>query len=236
MSKRVATKQKVETKVKTTKVTVEPSKRVEEVIVIKKKVNPYIDNYSYVETKNILNTNPRFQVVVEHRRKGDILGDGNFEETSYQRQVFSQGGNRPKLPPQDQKLRGNKSEVKMVKQAAPRTGTQTTTTTKKTTTRTTTTSRDTKTRDTKPKDTKTRDKNPVSSSGKKEKIEETTMRRRNEGTGTKTQTKTETKTTSSGLRGQQQSKTSSKTTTTTTKLGEKEEGTKSRSRKREAKK
>jgi hypothetical protein len=228
MSKRVATKQKVETKVKTTKVTVEPSKRVEEVIVIKKKVNPYIDNYSYVETKNILNTNPRFQVVVEHRRKGDILGGGNFEETSYQRQVYSQGGNRPKLPAQEQKLRGNKSEVKMTKQTAPRT--QTTTTTKKTT-RTTTTTKDTKTRD-----TKTRDKNPVSATGKKEKVEETTMRRRNEGTGTKTQTKTETKTTSSGLRGQQQSKTSSKTTTTTTKLGEKEEGTKSRSRKREAKK
>ena len=228
MSKRVA-KQKVETKVKTTKVTVEPSKRVEEVIVIKKKVNPYIDNYSYVETKNILNTNPRLQVVVEHRRKGDILGGGNFEETSYQRQVFSQGGNRPKLPPQDQKLRGNKSEVKMVKQAAPRTGTQTTTTTKKTTTRTTT-------RDTKPKETKTRDKNPVSSSGKKEKIEETTVRRRNEGTGTKTQTKTETKTTSSGLRGQQQSKTSSKTTKTTTKLGDTDDGAKSRTRKREAKK
>jgi hypothetical protein len=230
MSKR-AVKPKVESKVKTTsKVVVEPSKRVEEVIVIKKKINPYIDNYSYVETKNILNTNPRFQVVVEHRRKGDILGGGNFEETSYQRQVYSQGGNRPKLPAQEQKLRGNKSEVKMTKQTAPRTGTQTTTTTKKTT-RTTTTTKDTKTRD-----TKTRDKNPVSATGKKEKVEETTMRRRNEGTGTKTQTKTETKTTSSGLRGQQQSKTSSKTTTTTTKLGEKEEGTKSRSRKREAKK
>ena len=221
MSKR-AVKPKVESKVKTTsKVVVEPSKRVEEVIIIKKKINPYIDNYSYVETKNILNTNPRFQVIVEHRRKGDILGGGNFEETSYQRQVFSQGGNRPNLPPQDQKLRGNKSEVKMVKQTAPRTGTQTTT--KKTTTRTT-------------RETKTRDKNPVSSSGKKEKIEETTVRRRNEGTGTKTQTKTETKTTSSGLRGQQQSKTSSKTTKTTTQLGDKDEGAKSRTRKREAKK
>ena len=230
MSKR-AVKPKVESKVKTTsKVVVEPSKRVEEVIVIKKKINPYIDNYSYVETKNILNTNPRFQVVVEHRRKGDILGGGNFEETSYQRQVYSQGGNRPKLPAQEQKLRGNKSEVKMTKQTAPRTGTQTTTTTKKTT-RTTTTTKDTKTRD-----TKTRDKNPVSATGKKEKVEETTMRRRNEGTGTKTQTKTETKTTSSGLRGQQQSKTSSKTTTTTTKLGDKDDGAKSRTRKREAKK
>jgi len=56
-------------------------KRVEETIIIKKKVNPYIDNYSYVETKNILNNNPRFQVIVEHRRKGDIIGGGNFEET-----------------------------------------------------------------------------------------------------------------------------------------------------------
>ena len=181
------------------KVDIEPGKRVEEIIVIKKKINPYIDNYSYVETKNILNQNPRFQVIVEHRRKGDILG-GNFEETSYQRQVFSQGGSRPKLPAQDQKLRSNKSEVKM--KQAPKS--QTTTTQK--TTRTTTT-------------TKTKDKNPVSSSGKKEKVEETTMKRRNEGTGTKTQTKTETKTTSSGLRGQQKTSTSSKTTTTTTKLG-----------------
>jgi len=197
-----AVKTKSEPKVKTVKkVTNEPSRRVEETIVIKKKVNPYIDNYSYVETKNILNNNPRFQVIVEHRRKGDILG-GNFEETSYQRQVYSQGESRPKLPAQDQKLRSNKSEVKMMKQAPK----SQTTTTKKTTRTTTTT-------------TKTKDKNPVSSSGKKEKVEETTMKRRNEGTGTKTQTKTESKTTSSGLRGQQKTSTSSKTTTTTTKLG-----------------
>lgn len=183
-------------------------KRVEETIIIKKKVNPYIDNYSYVETKNILNNNPRFQVIVEHRRKGDIIGGGNFEETSYQRQVYSQGGNRPNLPAQDQKLRSNKSEVKMMKQtvtksgSAPRGG-QTTTTTKKTTTTTKTT---------------TREKKPVSSTGGKEKVVETTMKRRNEGTGTKTQTKTESKTTTSGLRGQQTTSTSSKTTTTTTKI------------------
>ena len=191
------------------KVDIEPGKRVEEIIVIKKKINPYIDNYSYVETKNILNNNPRFQVIVEHRRKGDIIGGGNFEETSYQRQVYSQGGNRPNLPAQDQKLRSNKSEVKMMKQSvtksgsAPRGG-QTTTTTKKTTTTTTKTT--------------TREKKPVSSTGGKEKVVETTMKRRNEGTGTKTQTKTESKTTTSGLRGQQTTSTSSKTTTTTTKI------------------
>lgn len=187
-----AVKTKAETKVKTTtKVVVEPGKRVEETIVVKKKVNPYVDNYSYVETKNILNKNPRFQVIVEHKRKGDIIG-GNFEETSYQKQVFSQGGNRPKLQAAEQKLRGNKSENK------------------------------------KPKENKPKEKNPVSASGKKEKIEETTVKRRNEGTGTKTQTKTESKTTSSGLRGQQTTKTSSKTTTTTTKLGgeEKKRGAK----------
>ncbi len=119
---RRAVNPKAETKVKkTTKVVVEPSKRVEETIIIKKKVNPYVDNYSYVETKNIRNLNPRFQVTVEHKRLGDIIG-GNFEETSYQRQVYSQGGNRPKLPAQEQKLRGIKSEVKMVKQTAPRGG------------------------------------------------------------------------------------------------------------------
>lgn len=232
---RRAVNPKAETKVKkTTKVVVEPSKRVEETIIIKKKVNPYVDNYSYVETKNIRNLNPRFQVTVEHKRLGEIIG-GNFEETSYQRQVYSQGGNRPKLPAQEQKLRGIKSEVKMVKQTAPRGGApQSQTASTKKTTRTTTTT--TKTRETKTRDTKPKDKNPVSSSGKKEKIVETTMKRRNEGTGTKTQTKTETKTTSSGLRGQQTSKTSSKTTTTTTKLGDKGDGDRSRSRKREAKK
>lgn len=202
-----AVKPKAEIKTKTTnKVTIEPNKRVEETIVIKRKVNPYIDNYSYVETKNILNKNPRFQVIVEHRRKGDIIGGGNFEETSYQRQVYSQGGNRPKLPAQEQKLRSNRSEVKMMKQGSAPRGGQTTTTTKKTTTRTTT----------------SREKKPVSSTGGKEKVVETTMKRRNEGTGTKTQTKTESKTTTSGLRGQQTSSTSSKTTTTTTKIGAKD--------------
>ena len=157
-------------------------KRVEETIIIKKKVNPYIDNYSYVETKNILNNNPRFQVIVEHRRKGDIIGGGNFEETSYQRQVYSQ---EEIVQIYQLKIKNHYHNKK------------TTTTTTKTT---------------------TREKKPVSSTGGKEKVVETTMKRRNEGTGTKTQTKTESKTTTSGLRGQQTTSTSSKTTTTTTKI------------------
>ena len=196
--KQRAVRTKVETKGKTTtktatKLQVEPGKRTEETIVIRKKTNPYIDNYSYKETKNILNKNPRFQVTVEHLRKGDIIGGGNFEETSYQRQVFSQGGNRPKLPDQNQKLRSNKSDPKMR-------GGSTTTTTKKTTT------------------TRTANKNPVSATGKKEKITETTVKRRSEGTGTKTETRTQSKTTTSGVRGQTSSSTNTKTTTKTTKL------------------
>ena len=197
--KQRAVRTKVETKGKTTtktttKVKVEPGKRTEETIVIRKKTNPYIDNYSYKETKNILNKNPRFQVIVEHLRKGDIIGGGNVQETSYQKQVFSQGGNRPKLPDQNQKLKSNKSEPKMR-------GSSTTTTTKKTTT------------------TRNANKNPVSATGKKEKITETTVKRRSEGTGTKTETRTQSKTTTSGVRGQTSSSTSTKTTTKTTKLG-----------------
>ena len=49
--KQRAVRTKVETKGKTTKTTttklqVEPGKRTEETIVIQKKINPYIDNYS----------------------------------------------------------------------------------------------------------------------------------------------------------------------------------------------
>ena len=189
---KIETKGKTTTK-KTTKVQVEPGKRMEETIVIQRKVNPYIDNYSYKETKNIYKKNPRFQVIVEHKRKGDIIG-GSFEETKFQRQVFSQGGSRPKLPEQNQKLRANKSEVKMPK-------TQTSTTKKITTTRT------------------TKEKNPVTSSAKKEKITETSVKRRSEGTGSKTETKTQSKTTTTGVRGQPTtSSTSTKTTIKTTKI------------------
>lgn len=191
--KRVAVKTKTETKItKKTKTQVEPGKRVEETIVIQRKANPYIDNYSYRETKNILNKNPRFQVIVEHKRF-DHNGAGNFEQTSSQRQVYSQGGNRPKLPDKNQKLRANKSEAKVVREQVTKVGNRS---------------------------NKPANKNPVTASAKKEKVTETTVKRRSEGTGTKTETKTQSKTTNTGVRGQgTKSSTTSKTTTKVTKIG-----------------
>ena len=191
--KKTAVKTKTETKTtKKTKVQVEPGKRVEETIVIQRKTNPYIDNYSYRETKNILNKNPRFQVIVEHKRF-DHNGAGNFEQTSSERKVFSQGGNRPNLPDKNQKLRANKSEAKVVKEQVTKVGNRS---------------------------NKPANKNPVSAQGKKEKIQETTVKRRSEGTGTKTETKTSSQTTKSGVRGQDsKTSTSTKTTTKTTKIG-----------------
>ena len=73
----------------------EPSPRVEERIVIKKKRHEYLDNYQYHETKVIRDKNPRKQVLVEHQRLGDIIG-GFYEEKTYQSQILSQGTYRPK--------------------------------------------------------------------------------------------------------------------------------------------
>ena len=187
-----------------------PEPRVEEKIVQKKKKKEYLDNYQYHETKNIKNPNPRFQVTVEHQRLGDIIG-GTFEETSYQRQVFSQGSNRPQLTEKTTTttktgsaagptLRGNKSQVTMKKTtitgAAPQT-----TTSKKTTTTTT---------------TKTTQRGGAGGTGGKEKVAETSVKRRSEGTGSKTETRTESKTTTSGRGGESSTSTTTKTTTRTT--------------------
>ena len=188
-----------------------PEPRVEEKIIQKKKKKEYLDNYQYHETKNIKNPNPRFQVTVEHQRLGDIIG-GTFEETSYQRQVFSQGSNRPQLTEKTTTttktgsaagptLRGNKSQVTMKKTtitgAAPQT-----TTSKKTTTTTTT--------------TKTQQRGAPGATGGKEKVAETSVKRRSEGTGSKTETRTESKTTTSGRGGESSTSTTTKTTTKTT--------------------
>ncbi len=103
----------------------EPSPRVEERIVIKKKRHEYLDNYQYHETKVIKDKNPRKQVLVEHQRLGEIIG-GFYEEKTYQSQIFSQGTYHPK-PNQRQtfsthttktpnpRLRGNKSETTNVR-------------------------------------------------------------------------------------------------------------------------
>ena len=58
-----------------------------------------------------------------------------------------------------------------------------------------------------------RDKNPVTA---KEKIKQTTMKRRNDGTTSKTETRTETKTTTLGVRGEQKTSSTTKTSTKTT--------------------
>lgn len=63
-----------------------------------------------------------------------------------------------------------------------------------------------------------KEKAPITSSAKNEKIQETSLKRRNEGTSSKTETRTQTKTTSSGVRGRgkETSSVTSKTTTTRT--------------------
>ena len=192
MQRRVQRTQKSQSqpKSKTEKVVREVGPRREEVIQTVRRKNEYMDNFSYHETKDLKRNNPRYFVVVEHTRKGDIFGDGNFEKTSYERQVYSQGGNRPKLEGND-RLRGKKP-------AQPAASQQVT----KKTTRTTTSN--------------TRKQNPVSATATNEKIQQTTMKRRNEGTVSKTESRTETKTTTSGVRGQKKDSTTSKTTTRTT--------------------
>jgi hypothetical protein len=75
----------------------EPSPRVEERIVIKKKRHEYLDNYQYHETKVLRDKNPRKQALVEHQRLGEIMG-GFYEENIYQSQILTQGTYRQKFP------------------------------------------------------------------------------------------------------------------------------------------
>ena len=189
----------------------EPSPRVEEKIVITKKKRDYLDNYQYKETKQIKSKNPRYQVIVEHKRLGDIIG-GTFEETSYQRQIFSQGSSRPQIVEQSKtqtatgsalpKLKANKSESRLV------TKTKIESTSGPQTTESTTT----KTRTTKTTTPKTESSKPAQSvTAKAEKITETTMKRRNEGTGSTTTSRTEKTTTTGGAGGSTTTKTTTKT-------------------------
>ena len=187
----------------------EPEPRVEEKIIVTKKKREYLDNYQYKETKNIKSNNPRYHVIVEHKRLGDIIG-GTFEETSYQRQIFAQGSSRPQIVEQTKtqtatgsalpKLKANKSESRLVTKTKIESSlpemTESTTTKKRTVTTTT------KTESSKPEKSVT---------AKAEKITETTIKKRNEGTGSTTTSRTE-KTTTTGGAG---SSTTTKTTTRT---------------------
>ena len=66
-----------------------PGERMEEVLVCKKKRKEYLDNYQYLETKDIRESEP---ATVIHERLGDIVG-GVYEETSYEK-VRSGSSNR----------------------------------------------------------------------------------------------------------------------------------------------
>jgi len=158
---------------------------------INKTKKDFILNIQYHETKCI--RKPKYEVVVNHRIKGDIFGGGNFAKTSEKREIYSQGGNRPKLEPRKidkSDLRTNRSQQNRVLKSY---------------------------------NTSTapnpRGRNQVQATAKNEKIQQTSMRRRNDGTSSKTETRTETRTTTSGLRGQPKENTriSTKTTTRTTK-------------------
>ena len=67
-----------------------PTPRKDEKIVIQKKRHDYLDNYKYHETKIIKDKNPNKEVIVEHKRLGDIVG-GFYETRTYRREVFNQG-------------------------------------------------------------------------------------------------------------------------------------------------
>ena len=136
---------------------------------IKKTKNDFVKNIQYRETKDI--KNPKHQASVYHRIKGDIFG-GEFGTISYE--MLASAEQRPKLQVKPQKLKGNKSDLKMPV---------------KTTTTTSTT-----------KTTNFRQRTPLTSTAKSEKVQETKVGRRNDGTTSRTQTKFESKTTTSGLR------------------------------------
>ena len=151
----------------------------------------FLFNIQYHETKAI--KKPRLQSYVYHRIRGDIFGGGeNFVKTNEQKAIYSQGPNRPKLKMNEntETLRGNKSQKVVTKYS----------------------SRTTAPVKAKPPATKT-------STAKNEKIIETTMKRRNEGTTTKTETRTETKTTTTGTRGRPNETFNSTTTKVITRGG-----------------
>ena len=91
----------------------QPEPHVQETIIIKKKRKEYLDNYQYHETKNIKNTNPRFFVIVEHKRLGGPVG-GIYQETYMERKVFSEGSNRPQITEQNSKISTAEAQKRLI--------------------------------------------------------------------------------------------------------------------------
>ena len=158
----------------------------------------FLFNIQYHETKAI--KKPRLQAFVHHRIRGDIFGGGeNFEKTKFQKAIYSHGPNRPKLEKSklnenQETLRGNKSVKVMTKYSS---------------------------RTTDPNKAKIKAPTATTTTVKNEKIQETSMKRRNEGTSSKTETRTEAKTTITGFRGKPNEAFSSTTSKITSRTGKK---------------
>ena len=80
-------------KSKSVKTTAEPRARVEERIVIKKKVMEYLDNYQYKETKEF-GKNPKPATVI-HIGRG-VSGNGSYEETAFKKTTTTTKGTATK--------------------------------------------------------------------------------------------------------------------------------------------
>ena len=131
-------------------------------------------NIQYHETKNI--KRPKLQAKVYHRIRGEIFGGKNFVKIKYQKAIYSQGLNCQKLETKfglnenQPVLRGNKS-VKVMNQYSSRTAAP----------------------------TKPKGRIQNITTAKKEIIQETSTKRRNEGIFTKTETKNEKTTTKTNI-------------------------------------
>ena len=80
-------------KSKSVKTTAEPRARVEERIVIKKKVMEYLDNYQYKETKEF-GKNPKPATVI-HIGRG-VSGNGSYEQTAFKKTTTTTKGTATK--------------------------------------------------------------------------------------------------------------------------------------------
>ena len=80
-------------KTKSVKTIAEPRARVEERIVIKKKVMEYLDNYQYKETKEF-GKNPKPATVI-HIGRG-VSGNGSYEQTAFKKTTTTTKGTATK--------------------------------------------------------------------------------------------------------------------------------------------
>ncbi len=121
---------------------------------IKSSRRDFLFNIQYYESRDI--KKPKYEAYVYHKIRGEIFGD-NFDKTKYEKVVYSQGGNRPKLDFKTnytgkEHIRTNKS-VRTVNNYSSRT--------------------------TIPKKPA---RNPLPNTAKNVKMQKSTMRRRNDGT------------------------------------------------------